>query len=57
MSRELTGLSSVLSLQRKIVRSDKELKAQLKRAERQKQTRSLLLILPLVCFICVMVTN
>lgn len=53
MSRELTGLSSVLSLQRKIVRSDKELKAQLKRAERQKQTRSLLLILPLVCFICV----
>lgn len=53
MSRELTGLSSVLSLQRKIVRSDKGLKAQLKRAERQKQTRSILLILPLVCFILV----
>ncbi|EGU53965.1 putative permease [Vibrio orientalis CIP 102891 = ATCC 33934] len=53
MSRELTGLNSVLSLQRKLVRTDQSLKAQLKRAERQKQIRSILLILPLVCFICI----
>ncbi|NOI59862.1 ABC transporter permease [Vibrio coralliilyticus] len=53
MSRELTGLGSVLALQRKLSRSNNDLRSQLKRAERHKQIRSLLLILPLVCFICV----
>ncbi|KIE22539.1 ABC transporter permease [Vibrio sinaloensis] len=53
MSRELSGLSSVISLQRKLAKPKPDLKSQLKRAERQKQIRSLLLILPLVCFVCV----
>ncbi|WP_159650920.1 ABC transporter permease [Vibrio atypicus] len=53
MSRELTELDSVVTLQKELSKSKGSLKSQLQRAERQKQIRSLLLIFPLVCFICV----
>ncbi|WP_038173159.1 ABC transporter permease [Vibrio pacinii] len=52
MSRELTWLGSVVSLQKKINKKNGDLKAQLARAERRKQKRALLLVLPLVAFIC-----
>ncbi|MFB9216384.1 ABC transporter permease [Vibrio sinaloensis] len=53
MSRELTELSSVSTLQKKLAKPKGDLKSRLQRAERQKQIRSILLILPLVCFICI----
>ena len=53
MSRELDSLESVTSLKRQLTKPPVTLKAQLQRAERKKQTRSVLLIIPLVAFICV----
>lgn len=53
MSRELTELSSLSTLQKKLAKPKGDLKSRLQRAERQKQIRSILLILPLVCFICI----
>ncbi|MBW3695010.1 ABC transporter permease [Vibrio sp. T187] len=52
MSRELTWLGSVVSLQKKITQRNGDLKSQLIRAERRKQKRAVLLVMPLVAFIC-----
>lgn len=51
MSRELTSLNSVLEVERQFAHPPQDLKAQLKKAERRKTIRSVLLTLPLVCFI------
>lgn len=53
MSRELAGLDSVVAVQQSLTTQGKSLKAQLRRAERQKKMRALMLIFPLVFFICV----
>lgn len=51
MSRELTSLNSVLEVERQFAHPPQDLKAQLKKAERRKTIRSVMLTLPLVCFI------
>ncbi|GLO63785.1 permease [Vibrio sp. MACH09] len=53
MSRELTSLESVTAIADELSKPPATLKAQLQKAERKKQIRSVLLILPLVAFICV----
>ncbi|MHC6526841.1 ABC transporter permease [Vibrio proteolyticus] len=53
MSRELTTLRSVAAIGQPISEHHPDLGRQLQRAERRKQIRSLLLTLPLVCFILV----
>ncbi|AXY01139.1 ABC transporter permease [Vibrio alfacsensis] len=51
MSRELTSLNSVLEVERQFAHPPQDLKTQLKKAERRKTIRSVMLTLPLVCFI------
>ncbi|WP_199461362.1 ABC transporter permease [Vibrio owensii] len=51
MSRELTSLDSVLEIERQVHEQEHDLKAQLQKAERRKTIRSIMLIVPLVCFI------
>lgn len=53
MSRELSSLDSVLEVERQLSHSSHDLQAQLKKAERRKNVRSLMLTVPLVCFIFV----
>ncbi len=53
MSRELTSLDSVTNLENELAKPPTTLKAQLQRAERRKQIRSVMLVMPLVVFICV----
>ncbi|MGR5131687.1 ABC transporter permease [Vibrio alfacsensis] len=53
MSRELTSLDSVLEVERQLAHQRHDLQAQLKKAERRKNIRSLMLTMPLVCFIFV----
>ncbi len=52
MSRELTSLDSVLEIERQVHEQEHDLKAQLQKAERRKTIRSIMLTVPLVCFIC-----
>ncbi|HHF2890932.1 TPA: ABC transporter permease [Vibrio diabolicus] len=51
MSRELTALDSVLEIERQVHKQETNLKAQLQKAERRKKLRSIMLTIPLVCFI------
>ncbi|WP_390337759.1 ABC transporter permease [Vibrio harveyi] len=51
MSRELTSLDSVLEIERQVHEQEHDLKAQLQKAERRKTIRSIMLTVPLVCFI------
>ncbi|HDU8575723.1 ABC transporter permease [Vibrio antiquarius] len=51
MSRELTALDSVLEVERQVHQQETNLKAQLQKAERRKKLRSIMLTIPLVCFI------
>ncbi|MGF1750021.1 ABC transporter permease [Vibrio cionasavignyae] len=51
MSRELSSLESVTTLHKQLTSEERDLSQQLAKAERRKQTRSLFLTLPLVCFI------
>ncbi|MDW2035134.1 ABC transporter permease, partial [Vibrio sp. 665] len=51
MSRELTSLDSVLEIERHVNHQKSDLRAQLQKAERNKNLRSIMLTLPLVCFI------
>ncbi|MFZ8767465.1 ABC transporter permease [Vibrio harveyi] len=51
MSRELTSLDSVLEIERQVHKQEHDLKAQLQKAERRKTIRSIMLTVPLVCFI------
>ncbi|MFB1093477.1 ABC transporter permease [Vibrio diabolicus] len=51
MSRELTTLDSVLKVERQVHQQETNLKAQLQKAERRKKLRSIMLTIPLVCFI------
>ncbi|MFH4498068.1 ABC transporter permease [Vibrio diabolicus] len=51
MSRELTALDSVLKVERQVHQQETNLKAQLQKAERRKKLRSIMLTIPLVCFI------
>lgn len=51
MSRELTSLDSVLEIERQVHEQKHDLKAQLQKAERRKTIRSIMLTVPLVCFI------
>ncbi|MCW8347925.1 MULTISPECIES: ABC transporter permease [Vibrio] len=51
MSRELSSLESVTTLHKQLTNEELDLSQQLAKAERRKQTRSLFLTLPLVCFI------
>ncbi|HHF3129882.1 TPA: ABC transporter permease [Vibrio diabolicus] len=51
MSRELTALDSVLEIERQVHQQETNLKAQLQKAERRKKLRSIMLTIPLVCFI------
>ncbi|ENC6723327.1 ABC transporter permease [Vibrio harveyi] len=51
MSRELTSLDSVLEIERQVHEQEHDLKAQLQQAERRKTIRSIMLTVPLVCFI------
>ncbi len=51
MSRELTSLDSVLEIERHVNYQQSDLRAQLQKAERNKNLRSIMLTLPLVCFI------
>ncbi|MGD1467382.1 ABC transporter permease [Vibrio harveyi] len=51
MSRELTSLGSVLEIERQVHEQEHDLKAQLQKAERRKTIRSIMLTVPLVCFI------
>ncbi|NNN78542.1 ABC transporter permease [Vibrio sp. 11-4(1)] len=51
MSRELTALDSVLEIERQVHQQETNLKAQLQKAERRKKLRSIMLTMPLVCFI------
>ncbi|CAH1530514.1 putative permease of ABC transporter [Vibrio harveyi] len=51
MSRELNSLDSVLEIERQVHEQEHDLKAQLQKAERRKTIRSIMLTVPLVCFI------
>ncbi|HHF2870827.1 TPA: ABC transporter permease [Vibrio diabolicus] len=51
MSRELTALDSVLEVERQVHQQETNLKEQLQKAERRKKLRSIMLTIPLVCFI------
>ncbi|WP_434528459.1 ABC transporter permease [Vibrio sp. K4] len=53
MSRELTSLDSVLEIERQVHEQEHDLKAQLQKAERRKTIRSIMLTVPLVCFILI----
>lgn len=52
MSRELTSLDSVLEIERHVNHQKSDLRAQLQKAERNKNLRSIMLTLPWYALFC-----